>query len=127
MLNQDHGLDLSPEARQEQNRLALLYIREEIAEVYLQIFLPEWESSKPADWRIERLMNYLIWAITRQMGDEDKGWEETDELKVEFTRLFYYFPEAVKEREAADRKNADETVLPIEQDRGYQNDEEIPF
>jgi len=84
---EDWGSEPSPEAVKEQDFAMLRTLRDEIAEAYAFIFLPEWESHKHIDWRIERLLNLLCYGISLQLQDFE-GWEETQQTIQEFNNLF---------------------------------------
>lgn len=81
------GDEQSQEAKKEQDKIFLLGLRDAIAEMYWQIWLPEWENHKHLDPRIEKLMGFMVYAISLQYNDF-AGWEEPEDLIAEFEYMF---------------------------------------
>lgn len=87
MRNRDHGLDMTPEEKEEHDKFLLRYIRDELAEAAWQIFLPSQGSQKHLDPRIEKLFDFLCYAISLHLQDFE-GWEEADDLVSEYEYVF---------------------------------------
>jgi len=87
--NEEYGREPSQEAQHQRDKDNLIQLRDDIAETYVNIFLPEWEPHTHISPVIERLMCYLTYAISLQLDDFD-GWEETQETIREFNNIFYY-------------------------------------
>jgi hypothetical protein len=119
--NEEHGREPSKEAQHQRDRDNLTQLRDDIAETYVNIFLPEWESHTHVNPVIERLMCYLTYAISKQLDDFD-GWEETQETIQEYNNLFFYVDKQIK-RDTAQLSERMQKIKEEEQDQS----DEIPF
>jgi hypothetical protein len=82
---EDQGM--SEEDKRIYDHKLLHILRDEIAEAYWQIFQPEPDRFTHVNLRIEKLMSFLTYAISKQLNDFD-GWEETEELIAEYEHMF---------------------------------------
>jgi len=122
--------EMGPERKKEHDGQILRKLRDEIADTYWQIFLPEWDYHGTIDPRIEKLMSYLVYAISKHL-DDFAGYEEEDDLIAEYE---YVFRDDVLEAisNGDDLIRQDEIAFRQDQDvrmrlTSEEGDEEIPF
>lgn len=118
---QDRDMEPTEHERKQIEEAHLKHIRYELGEVYWQLFLPEWDKMSKINPRIEKLMNYLVYAISLQLNDFD-GWEETEDLIAEYEYMF-----REEKMEVITDQPVDEDTQNIRFHFNDGEEEEIPF